>query len=180
MNTLRYGSLRYGSVRYRKERPDPQKSLVGFVVGDVSYAVPISNVREIINPVPLTVLPHAPASVAGVADHRGDVITVIDLRVHLGMAKQAPSAQPARAARAKWILVRDEGTSLGLIVDRVTDVFGTGGQKLREPPRVSGGDERGFLGVLSRDEVLVFVLDMARFSSLARALQGGLGREGLP
>lgn len=28
-----------------KQRPDPRKSLVGFVVGDVAYAVPISAVQ---------------------------------------------------------------------------------------------------------------------------------------
>jgi purine-binding chemotaxis protein CheW len=33
--------------RYRN---DPSKSLVGFLVGDVQYAVPIANVREIANP----------------------------------------------------------------------------------------------------------------------------------
>ena len=46
-----------------KARPDPQKSLVGFAVGDVSYAVPIGEVREIVNPLVLTELPHAPAAV---------------------------------------------------------------------------------------------------------------------
>ena len=64
----------------RKERPDPNKSLVGFVVGDVAYAVPIAQVQEIVAPLGLTELPHAPAAVAGVADHRGQVIPIVDLR----------------------------------------------------------------------------------------------------
>ncbi|HOU91820.1 MAG TPA: chemotaxis protein CheW, partial [Polyangiaceae bacterium] len=42
-----------------KHRPDPQKSLVGFTIGDVAYAVPIAAVREIVNPSALTPLPHA-------------------------------------------------------------------------------------------------------------------------
>ncbi len=160
MTTRRYRAARYGN-----ERPDPQKSLVGFQVGDVSYAVPISSVREIVNPVPLTALPHAPESVAGVADHRGEVITVIDLRIHFQL-----TAAPPRSARAKWILLTDNGMSLGLIVDNVTDVFGTGGQQLREPPDAAGDDRRGFLGVLSRDSVLTFVLDVHRFADIAKAV----------
>ena len=44
----------------KQERPDPQKSLVGFVVGDIAYAVPIASVREI--------------------------VPVIDLRVRFGLA----------------------------------------------------------------------------------------------
>ena len=118
-----------------KQRPDPQKSLVGFVVGKVSYAVPISTVREIINPAPLTQLPHAPAAIAGVADHRGDVVPVIDLRVRFGL----PRLDDPR--RAKWILIDVEDRICGLAVDSVTDVFGTGGAELR-PRAPSSGQGR--------------------------------------
>jgi purine-binding chemotaxis protein CheW len=159
MNNTRSLTNRYGA-----ERPDPQKSLVGFVVGETAYAVPISCVREIVNPIPLTELPHAPRAVIGVVDHRGEVITVIDLRAHFEVVTND------RPQRAKWILVHDEHVALGLIVDRVTDVFGTAGQKLRDPPRVAGTEERGFLGVFSRDGVLTFVLDVQRFSKMARAV----------
>jgi purine-binding chemotaxis protein CheW len=61
-----------------KQRPDPRKSLVGFVVGDVAYAVPIAAVQEIVAPLPLTELPHSPDVVAGVADHRGQVMPIVD------------------------------------------------------------------------------------------------------
>ena len=56
-------------MTYRPERPDPQKSLVGFVVGDVAYAVPIDHVREIVNPLPITELPHAPHTIAEIVAH---------------------------------------------------------------------------------------------------------------
>lgn len=150
------------TVHYRRERPDAQKSLVGFMVGDVAYAVPISWVREIVNPIPLTELPHAPNSVAGVVDHRGEVVTVVDLRAHFKLQKNV------QLLRSKWILIKVRNLSLGLVVDRVTDVFGTSGQKLREPPRVHGDDARGFLGVITHDEKLTFVLDVERFGGLAQ------------
>jgi len=153
-----------------KQRPDPKKSLVGFVVGDVSYAVPISAVKEIVTPVPLTLLPHAPASVAGVTDHRGEVIPVIDLRIRFGLP---PSRDPRRS---KWILVEVQGKSVGLVVDHVTEVFGTGGQELKSAPQLGLGDDvRGILGVTSYDSRLVFVLDVSRFESLTTSLeQSGL------
>ena len=72
-----------------KQRPDPQKSLVGFRIGEVSYAIPIGAVRGIINPVPLTALPHPPPAVAGVADHRGEVVPVVNLRTRFGLDKLA-------------------------------------------------------------------------------------------
>lgn len=159
------------NARRSRERLDLQKSLVGFVVGDVFYAVPISHVREIINPIELTVLPHAPPSVAGVADHRGDVVTVIDLRRHLGLPPLGDDRSTRR--RTKWILIRAGTAPVGLIVDHVTDVFGTGGQALKAPPPVGGADERGFLGVLSHQSRLTYVLDVTRFESAANSLPAG-------
>jgi purine-binding chemotaxis protein CheW len=148
-----------------KQRPDPERSLVGFSVGNVNYAVPIGCVREIINPVEVTRLPHAPQVVVGVADHRGEVVPIIDLRIRFGV----PAADASR--RTKWILVEVGDTAIGLVVDRVTEVFGTGGAGLRPAPSLGGGeDERGIVGVTLHDGVMVFVLDLARFEAIAEGL----------
>ncbi|MFO0566965.1 MAG: chemotaxis protein CheW [Polyangiaceae bacterium] len=148
-----------------KMRPDPQKSLVGFTVGDVHYAVPIAQVREIVNPLPLTALPHSPVAVAGVANHRGVVIPVVDLRARF----ELPRVEEQR--RAKWILVDVEERTVGLMVDGVTEVFGTGGADLGPAPNLGGGDDvRGIIGVLSHDGHMVFVLDVGRFEALCAPL----------
>ncbi len=153
-------------TRSQPHRPDPQKSLVGFIVGEVCYAIDISVVREIVNPLSVTPLPHTPPEVAGVADHRGEVVPVIDLRVRFGLEPAMPSRS------TKWILV-DGGTSpIGLIVDAVTEVFGTGGAELRPTPQVGGShDARGFAGVTSHNGALTFVLDTDRFLEVLRVLE---------
>jgi purine-binding chemotaxis protein CheW len=159
-----------------KGRADPQKSLVGFTVGDVLYAVPIAAVREIVNPLALTALPHSPPSVAGVANHRGSVIPVVDLRARFGL----PAAPDPR--RLKWILVEVESRLVGLVVDGVTEVFGTGGSELGAPPSLGSGDDvRGIIGVARHAELLVFVLDVDRFEALTAPLAAaGLLRAGEP
>jgi purine-binding chemotaxis protein CheW len=150
-----------------KPRQDPEKSLVGFTVGAVTYAVEIACVREIINPVHVTRLPHAPSVVVGVADHRGEVVPIIDLRIRFGV----DATEDVR--RVKWILVDVGGMTIGLVVDRVTEVFGKAGAQLRPAPSLGGGeDERGIVGVTSHEGTMVFVLDLARFEAIA----AGLGR----
>ena len=157
-----------GRARTGKQRPDPRKSLVGFVVGDVAYAVPIVHVQEIVAPLGLTELPHAPTAIAGVADHRGQVMPIVDLRARFKL----PPLPDRR--RAKWILVRAEDRTFGLAVDRVTDVFGTGGVEIRPAPSLGGGeDSRGIVGVTSYEGTLVFVLDVTRLHALVSSIAPG-------
>ena len=149
-----------------RHRPDPEKSLVGFLVGTVHYAVPISSVREIVNPLAVVGLPHAPPAVTGVADHRGEVVPIVDLLRRFGLEPTTDSR------RAKWILVDVERRIVGLQVDAVTEVFGTGGAELRSAPLLGDGDvHRGILGVTTYDDAMVFVLDVGSFEQLTAPLE---------
>jgi purine-binding chemotaxis protein CheW len=149
----------------QRYRHDPSKNLVGFVVGDVEYAVPIARVREIANPLGLVPLPHAPRSVVGVADYRGEVVAVVDLRVRFGLASTPVTR------KTKWIVVDVTDRLVALVVDGVTDVFGTPNSELRPAPALGGGDDvRGIAGVVSHGSSLVFVLDTARLRDLADVL----------
>ncbi|EOI3993151.1 chemotaxis protein CheW, partial [Campylobacter jejuni] len=48
--------------------------LVGFVVGDEEYAIPILNIQEIIKPIEYTRVPSVPDYVLGVFNMRGNVM----------------------------------------------------------------------------------------------------------
>src|SRR5260221_13051732 len=84
----------------KRSRQAAQRSLVAFVVGAVRYAIEIAQVREIVTPLPLTLLPHTPGGLAGVADHRSEVVPLIDLR-----ARFALSGVTEPSKKIKWLLV---------------------------------------------------------------------------
>jgi purine-binding chemotaxis protein CheW len=156
----------------RRHRHDPSKSLVGFIVGDVHYAVPIAKVKEIANALEIVALPHAPREIVGVADYRGEVVPVVDLRTRFGLTV----AEKTR--KSKWIVVDVVGRPAALVVDAVTDVFGTGGTELRPTPLLGGGDDlRGISGVTNHGGAMVFVLDTGRLRDLTEPLaaQGRIG-----
>jgi purine-binding chemotaxis protein CheW len=148
-----------------RHRHDPSKTLVGFSVGGVHYAIAIADVREICNPLTLVTLPHAPPAVHGVADFRGEVIPVIDLRARFGLA-------PAESSRRiKWVVVSVVGRAVALVVDEMLGVFGTAGLGLRPAPPLGGGEEvRGIEGVTRNAEGLVFVIDVGSFRDLTQRL----------
>jgi purine-binding chemotaxis protein CheW len=153
-----------------RQRHDPTKSLVGFFVGDVHYAVPIDRVREICNPMPVVAMPNAPPAVVGVADYRGHVVPVVDVRLRFGLPPLAMTR------RTKWILVDVHERFVALVVDAVTEVFGTGGAELRPSPSLGGGeDTRGIAGVTNLGDAMVFVLEPARFAELTLPMFAGGG-----
>lgn len=161
----------------QRQRHDPSKNLVGFVVGDVEYAVEIARVKEIANPMAVVALPHAPASVIGVSDYRGEVVPVVDLRLRFGLGS-VPATR-----RTKWIIVDVAGRLVALVVDAVSDVFGTSGAELRPAPSLGGGEDlRGIAGVSNRGSALIFVLDTGRLRELTEPLaaSGALGPSARP
>lgn len=145
-------------------RHDPSKSLVGFILAQVSYAVPIAAVREISNPLTVVELPHAPRSVVGVADYRGAVIPVVDMRARFGL----PALEVTR--RTKWIVVEIRHRLAALAVDAVTEVFGTSGAELAPAPLLGGGEHlRSIEGVTNHGGRMIFVLDLSRLADVTAA-----------
>jgi len=147
-------------------RRDQCRSLVGFIVGDVSYAVPTSCVREITTPAVITELPHLPRGVIGVFDHRGQVVPVIDLRTCFDVPPRA------QEGRTQWIIVEVSKHRIGLCVNRVTGVFEVGFGGLKPVPELGKTiDPRSLVGVANEDKRLTFVLDIAAFRSYTLDIQ---------
>ena len=143
-----------------------QKSLVGFTLGDVSYAIDISKVVQIVNPLALDRLPRLPEHVLGVTEFRGDVVPVIDLRASFGMRGEAP--------RSKWIVARTPRGMVALVVDAVTEVFGTRGAELKPPPELgSYAERRALVGVATQGGQRTFVIDLEKLGGVTAAIEAG-------
>lgn len=141
-----------------------QKSLVAFTVGDVCYAIDIGQVREIVTPLPLTILPRSPEGLAGVADHRNQVVPVVHLRSRFCLPELAGSSR-----KVKWILVDIAGKTVGLIVDDVLGVLRVSPAEFRSAPDLGTGEhERAISSVTTHDKKLVFILELSKLESAVR------------
>jgi purine-binding chemotaxis protein CheW len=163
-------------ARSSQERGEATKSFVRFNVGDTLYGFEVDHVREIVHKGTVTVLPSMPDCVTGVADHRGEVVPIVDLRLRFGM-RADPSDVERRSE--KWILMNAPVGLVGFVVDRVIDVVGTN-QVPDAPPKVGGNVDRGIKGVIASDEGLLFILDVERLASVVREVQEAVQGEGDP
>ncbi len=90
-----------------------------FHLGDACYALETALVREVLPLLQIRAMPRAPAAVAGVIEHRGVTLPVIDLS-ELALGRPA-----ARRSSTRIVLVRHtdgHGTErlVGLVAERVT------------------------------------------------------------
>lgn len=138
------------------------KDLVRVEVDGVSYAVEVSRIREIVNPLTLIDLPREREFVLGVADYREEVVPVVDLRRFFGLSPEEPSR------RTKWVILDAGGRLVGVVVDAVLDVFSSAENRQREVPVLDERHrERGITSAYRHEERLVFLLDADRLAEPA-------------
>ena len=141
-------------------------SYVAFVVGTVRYAVSIAHVKEVLRPLPIAPVPRAPSAVVGVADYRGEIAVVLDLRQYFGA-----SGEPTDEARSRWIVLRLAALSLALLVDDVLGVVGGEGAVRAMPPGAAGVFLRDVVAAVPHEGKLVFLLDTERFHDLGESVR---------
>ena len=127
-----------------------------FTLAGTEYAVPIANVIEIGRPLVVTPVPNVPDWVLGVANLRGDIISMVDLRAFLGMEWIGYS----QASRMLVAQARQEDMTTGLIVDRVSEIRYLSVDRIGAPAGPIADQVTPYLrGVYEHDGRLLAVLD---------------------
>lgn len=127
-----------------------------FTVAGTVYAVLETSVTEVGRIPKITPVPRVPAWLRGVTSLRGEVLSVLDLRVFLGL-----EATSLHAGRLLVVRVADDELSLGLLVDGVDQIAAVTAADVRPPASPLDGALAPYLaGVSHVGERLVAVLDL--------------------
>ncbi|WP_297506858.1 chemotaxis protein CheW [uncultured Caulobacter sp.] len=130
-------------------------------LGAEVFAVPVSQVREILDYQVPFAIPEGPDYLMGLADVRGRATPTLDLRLKLGL----PAAPRTPATR---ILVLDvpleaRTLSLGLIADRVIEVAAFAEDEIEAAPDIGVPWRSDYIrGVVRRDGGFVVIFELAR------------------
>lgn len=134
---------------------DKQLQLVSFEVGPALLALDISSIQEINRNLQLTAVPQSPDIVRGVTNLRGEVVTILDLRVVMGM----PAGEISTTGRN--LIIKRDGELIGLLVDRVADIMTIGASETSPPPSNLQGVPRKLIhSVYQAPARLVMLLDL--------------------
>jgi len=130
--------------------------LVSFRLGNEEYAVDILKVQEINRMVEITTIPNAPFYVEGVINLRGKVIPVVNLRKRFGLESKETDSQSR-------IMVVNIGTTIGLIVDSVSEVMRLPLETVEPHPQVAdNGSSEYVLGIGKLQDRLLILIDIDR------------------
>ncbi len=143
-----------------------------FRLGDRLFGLDLMMIREINRILDITPVPHAKEHIRGLINLRGQIVTILDLGVRLGLERQEiidTSHNIILKTTAELASVKHEGRQpyttsndlVGFLVDAIGDVV-EADESTIEPPSANVSEaEGGFLsGVIKTDAGLLVLLDI--------------------
>jgi len=132
--------------------------MVTFSLGGKDYGIDIMKVKEIAKFGGYTYVPNSAPYVRGVYNLRGDIISIIDLRVmfHLSVEKR-------REGFDSGLILRLEENVLGMIVDSIDKVVGISSEEIQPPHPLFGDINIKYIsGVVESNGRLYIILDVEK------------------
>ncbi|HYI69224.1 MAG TPA: chemotaxis protein CheW [Skermanella sp.] len=151
------------------------RQYVIFHVADEMFAVPLSEVQEIIRMPPLVHVPLSPSALEGLANLRGTVLPVIRLRQIFGM----DGVEHDDSTR---VVILDQGRPVGLVVDRMANVVTVEADRIEDSCSIQGTVDTDLMtGMIkaSDGKPMVMILDAGKvvareFTSMGKSLDRAL------
>ncbi len=133
-------------------------------LGGELFAIDLRQVQEVFELDAITPVPGMPASLVGVANVRGTVVPLADLRVSLGAS---PSITPRYA-----VVVRHDAHHIGLLIDEVPEIRWMLPEDRLDPSGTMGIEARALLSGLIRVENRVG--GMLEIPALVASVEAGM------
>lgn len=141
--------------------------VIVFKLRDEVYAIPVSQVREVLRFQEILPLPEAPAFIEGVINRRGRVVAVIDLCKRLGLGEST------RNESQRIIIVRLTTTFVGILADGVESILDVPSAAIQQAPEVvaSYATGRYLSGIIRLGERLILFLNLSAVFSTEETQQ---------
>lgn len=137
------------------------RQLCTFWIDGMLFGVDVMNVQEVIRYQEMTVVPLASATVRGLINLRGQIVTAIEMRARLGLAPRAEGLLPMNV-----VATTADGV-VSLLVDEIGDVLEVEERMYEVAPATIGAAFRDLVpGVFKLEGKLLLLLDAERVANL--------------
>jgi purine-binding chemotaxis protein CheW len=126
-----------------------------FELADELYAIDILKVREIRGWEPVRKIPNTPAFIKGALNLRTTVVPIVDLRLRFDLSPQQYTPTTVVIILS---VGEDDGNSLGIVVDSVSDVVEIPHHKIEQKPDFGSKIDIRYMQGLYIDDDKIFLL----------------------
>jgi purine-binding chemotaxis protein CheW len=135
----------------------PSEKYLTFFINGQLYAIPSSEVVEIIRMQPITFMPKLPAFVKGVINLRGKIVPLVDLRLKFDLEERAYDDHTS-------IIVIEHGELIiGFIVDTVNDVTDIAEDQISDAPKLARNEGGNYVcGIVHLEKNVALLLDIMK------------------
>lgn len=130
--------------------------IVEFTVGQNKFGINVIKVKEIIQPINVTKIPHSHPNVEGIIEIRGEILPVVDVAKALGFE---PSNDPLSE---KFIVTEFNQTKVVFHVHAVSQIHRISWDKIEKPSGMYQGLEGQITGVVKINDEMVLLLDFEK------------------
>ena len=130
--------------------------IVEYGIGQNKFGINVIKVKEIINPVPITIVPQAHPNVEGIIELRGEVLPVVDVAEALGFP---PSENPSDD---KFIVAEFNKQKIVFHVHSVTQIHRISWGQIEKPSNMYQGIESQIIGVIKMSGEMILLLDFEK------------------
>ncbi|MDQ0217272.1 chemotaxis signal transduction protein CheV [Peribacillus cavernae] len=130
--------------------------IVEFAIGANKFGINVIKVKEIINPVPVTLVPHAHHTIEGIIELRGEVLPVVNMAEAL---KFPPSENPSED---KFIVTEFNKQKVVFHVHYVTQIRRISWSQIEKPSGMYQGIDNQIIGVIKWDGEMILLLDFEK------------------
>lgn len=135
-----------------------------FTLGEEEFALEISRVHEVVDYTHITRVPRMPSHLCGVINLRGNVVSVIDLRLKLGMSAIEKGTYTCIVIME--VNMDGEMLHIGALVDSVHEVIHLYPDQIEPPPKVGIKLHPEFIrGVGKRNDSFLIILNIDKVLS---------------
>jgi len=130
--------------------------IVEFEVANNKFGINVIKVKEIIQPIPVTFIPHVHPHVEGIIQLRGEVLPVVDMLKVLGIPTENRNPQQ------KYIVAEFNKQRVVFHVDNVTQIHRISWDQIEKPSDMYQGGSSQVIGVVKSQDEMILLLDFER------------------
>jgi len=147
----------------QKDKSTDRKQLIVFRQGNEHYALLIDQIKEVVMTPHITQLPQTPSYIKGVANIRGNIITLFDLEEKFELNSREEVVSTSKTG-SYTLVVENDQLKIGILVREVPDTLSVPVSALDDTLNIrQDEDEDNYIkGIVKLNDKLIILIDILK------------------